>query len=119
MLLFLKNSPSYPLIQTKIDKREATETVTPIQKNESLYGINRNTTEKMTAPAFPPAPIIPATAPVTFGLRYGTIPNVDPSEACTNMLQAINAEIAPPRVCAFEKITTNNPRVQGKEDVSS
>lgn len=39
------------------------------------------TIEKMTAPAFPPAPTMPATVPVTFGLRYGTTPNVEPSAA--------------------------------------
>ena len=38
-----------------------------------------NKMEKNTAPALPPAPTMPATEPVTFGLRYGTIPNVDPS----------------------------------------
>ena len=75
----------------------------PIQKNAFRYSICRNSTEKITAPALPPAPIMPDTVPVTFGLRYGTTPNVAPSALSTNRLKVIKAAIAPGRVWALEK----------------
>lgn len=45
---------------------------------------------------------MPDTIPVTLELRYGTIPNVDPSALCTNRLKVIKATIAPGRVLALE-----------------
>ena len=64
--------------------------------------------EKITAPALPPAPTTPDTMPVTSELRYGTIPNVDPSALCTNRLKVIKATIAPGRVLALEKTCATN-----------
>jgi hypothetical protein len=64
--------------------------------------------EKITEPALPPAPTMPATEPDTFGLRYGTRPNVDPSALWTNRLKVIKAAIAPGRVLAFEKTYASN-----------
>lgn len=71
----------------------------PIAINASFVVASwRKKRTKQTAPIFPPALTIPAMEPVHDGLTYGTIPNVDPSAACTNMEKITRTNMDAPRL---------------------
>ena len=69
----------------------------------------RNRNPAATAPALPPAPTMPATAPSAFWLMKGTTEKVAPSAICTNRLNTSIAAMATGRMSIREKIARAMP----------
>ena len=97
--------------RTRITSAAAKRTATPMIMRASAVARDsiRKRNPKATAPAFPPAPTMPATEPKARRLMKGTTENVAPSDIWTKRLKTTMAPMARKRVAIWENMTRAMP----------